>query len=86
MVGSIQEPNKDKEKSKVGENRNVDKGDIDLQWYSEVSEEYKLLSVEGSDDEGPKHPIYKEGHSMKNFELVGMKLKLHMSLGKFLGL
>lgn len=35
-----------------------------------------MPSVDGSYDEGPKHPIYKEGHSMKNFELVvGMKFK-----------
>lgn len=76
MAGSSQRRNKDKERSKVGGKRKTYEGYIDLQWDSEFGDEYELLSVEGSDDDGTKHPIYKEGHSMNNFELVvEMKLK-----------
>ncbi|XP_073155943.1 uncharacterized protein [Henckelia pumila] len=46
-------------------------------WCSDpVDDDDEILSVYGSDDDAPKHPVYKEGQDMTNFKLmVGMKFK-----------
>lgn len=45
-------------------------------WCGDAREEDELLSLDGSDDEGPKHPSHKEGQSINKLNLVvGMKFK-----------
>lgn len=65
-------------KEKGGEKRKkrVDKSVIDVDWCSDGGEDDELLSLDGSDDEGPRHPTYKEGQDTKNFKfLVGIKFE-----------
>lgn len=52
---------------------------IDDGWCSDPvddDDDEQLLSIDGYDDDAPKHPIYKEGQDMTNFKfMVGMKFK-----------
>ncbi|XP_073135246.1 uncharacterized protein [Henckelia pumila] len=69
--------NEKRGKSKVGEKRKKSETTAECEWYSDGDEDdVDDLSMKGSDEEGPRHPTFKDGQDMKNFSLVvGMKFK-----------